>query len=720
MAKATLGGYALLDGTVQWKLTSGVTPSEAEFEMMPKDAEALTSGGLSPVTLKLDTPGADGVEITNLYVLQKRPAENANTSMVRVVDRRWFWPFVHVNHAFNIRRNVGVKRVRGGLDRPVLDPLSPKVRYAPWSINGSAAWDAESALKEVWKTVKKSEGESGGSEPSLSIDQHLKKLTKDLLPLEDMELADDGAAAIQRMMDYIPGAGITVDADGSVRVFSIANGADAGIMDALLPEQDGEHAEAVSYHRMRPREVRVYFAPEMELRLDYEEVGSGGTSEPAKSSDLTVDNVLPVPDHTLAGIYAQGTWLSVTRALSLWGAIPGGGKLTTTAIRKASVPFLDLWSGVNIAGLGDAKADWASRIAAVNQHYRRTYRINPSLNAFVRGWRAYRIATVDAQFGTRGPAAAYQAWSVVFTPRFMAVQLGGGGNSFAYAENIRKSAPKSKFAPMGNVPAAPIEVSVLDSDQGIVRLDFKADQFRTHEIFLPSTIDNIPGGELKAGGLIAWNSSEPGGAVPQLSAKHLTAFILTCIPAGPNNKKRLVELTRKPGDIAKLLPSTLTGGIDDAQGPPIDVFIGPGWETARIAWSDTDRGKIVAALGSSAQGPNSGDINSLAKAGLVINMTAANAFGISAASLDSIANAVAASVYAGYADRVEGSRTNPVTHAARIDGFIGSVIHKVAPNGVATSTATVAGQRTPLDLMSMMPNSTRKIILKYANSGKPQ
>jgi hypothetical protein len=116
--------------------------------------------------------------------------------------------------------------------------------------------------------------------------------------------------------------------------------------------------------------------------------------------------------------------------------------------------------------------------------------------------------------------------------------------------------------------------------------------------------------------------------------------------------------------------------------------------------------------------PKIGDMNSLAKAGLVINLNEQDGIGTTAASLDAIANAVAASVYAGYADRVEGSRTTPVTHAAMVDGFIGSVIHKVAPDGVATSTAAVAGQRTPLDLMSMMPNSTRKIILKHANSGK--
>ncbi len=715
MAKATLGGKTILDGPVSWSLRPGVVPYITEFEMIRRDAEQLAQGKLSPVTLVLGSPGAKGATIKFLYVIQSYPSDNPHTLMVRVADRRWFWSYVHVNHSFNIRRNIGIKRVKAGFNRPVLDPPLVDVLYAPWSLKGTARWTAKEALKEVWKTVQEPE-KAIGPTPNLVIDTDIGSLTPETLPLEDVELADQGDGAMKRLLDFIPGANVTVKADGTVLVYSMASGKERGILDDMMPEQvAGGHAEMLNHSRIRPKEVNIYFVPEVELRFDAKvEVEAGASIAQSKKTDTFMENVLPVPDFQL-GSFAQGTWIPITTALSQWPAIPKFGKLTIKAIRRALVPYLDLWTGARIAGLSDDKADWGSRIGAIQTHFRRTYRINPQITHRSRSLRAYRVATIDKETGTRAPSTAFQDWAVVATQRFLSVQLGGGQTKFQYATNFPGYPPGGTLTEQ--TPASPIRVSVLDSDQGIISLEFLQDPFRTHEAMLPSKVDNVPNGQIRAG-LIAWNAIEQGRPQPELAASHKVITVLTVLPAGPNSKLRLIEMTRRPSDIKSILPAVLSGGLSNAQGPPMDVYIGPGWETARIAWADNDAGRIKAALGlNTAAADQAGDINSIHD--LVVNAKAQTGKGDPAASLDSISNAVAAAIYAGFADRMGGSRTTPVTHQAQVEGFVESVLHSVAPDGVATSTVTVSPIKpNVLDFMSLMPKSTRNIILKIASGDK--
>jgi hypothetical protein len=722
MAKATLGGHPLLDGTVSWQLTAGVNPYITEFEVYPDAADALApeGGRLTPVSLSIESPGAPGVTIDFLYVLQKRPSGNPNTFLVRVADRRWFWPFKHVDHEFNVRRNIGVKRVKAGFNPPELDPLEPKIRYAKWSLNNGYPWSAKQALEEVFETIKEAERETTGSAPGLEIDSNIGKLTGTTLPLEDLKLQDDGAAAFKRIMDFIPGAQVTVEPSGKVSVYSTATGAEKATLDELLPEQEGGgHAAVVANSRTRPREIRVYFAPEVELKFTHTEPAVEGGSVARTAEDPYTENVLPVPDYELSvpgiGKVAQGTYITIGQALQAWGAVPGGSQITLEAVRRAMIPYLDLWTGVRIGGLGDDKADWASRIAALQTHFRRTYRINQNVVQRVRQFRAYRVATINPQTGSRAPALAYQDWSVIATQRFIATQLGGGADSFAYAENF-DGYPAGGSLSGGDIIAAPIDVRVVDSDQGIVHLDFRADPYRTHEVFLPGKIDNIPTGKIK-GGLVAWNTREGGQRVPELETGHEVVFVLTVIPASPNSKDRLFRLIRGPSDVKKLLPNSLQGGLSNANGPPMDVFIGPGWETARIAWVESKGTRIKLALGIGVS-DNQPAIPISTLGELVINVQDQFKTGPTEGSLDAIANAVAASIYAEHADRMEGSRTSYANDAATVQGFIESVIHSVLPSGEATTSATVSERVQPLDMMSMMPTSTRAIILKLATSGK--
>ena len=729
MARATLDGHALIDGPLSWKLTAGTTPQEVDLECTADVADRLLSGGLRPVDLRLETPGQSApVVVKGLYVLENRPTDNPATRRVRVVDRRWFWPRVHINHSFNVRRNIGVRRVGKGFNIPKqLEQIVPTVRYVLWSLRrGETPWNAEKALEEVWEGVKKSEQDAVGISPSFIIDGNIKKLTGDSMPLEDLELSDDGASALARMLAQIPGADITVAADGNVHVYSIASGLDGQTVGAFKPSEDGEFIEVVRQARRRPRKVRIYFEPEVELRIDAREEGSrSSVTDPLLPvpGKVVMDNVLQIPDFELTVFgrsVAQGTWVEIETALNSWGAIQNFGQLTIQSIRRALVPYMDLWTGVRIAALAAVKADWGPRIGAIQQHFRRTYRIQREVVRRMKSIKPIRVGTFDPVSGLRAGAVAFQDFCVLSSQRYIATQLAQGAERYEYAENFDNYPDEGE---LDEARAAPIKVSVPDPDQGIVRLDFVMDPFRLQEMMLPSKMDNIPSADLGGGlaqGIVAWNATDLGSTkVPELDADHKVIVVLTVQPGAPNSKGRLFRLTRGPNDVAGLLPSSLSGGLGDAEGPTMEVFVRASWETARIAWNDGQSSNILRALGIDPPAAKiKEDVGISSLGNLCINLDTQDASGQSGASLDAIANSIAAAVYAGFADRPRGTMTTRAEHVDKIVGFIESIEHRLDPDGAATTTFRMAEDRQPLDLMSMMPNSTRLAILRSARLDK--
>ena len=719
MARATLDGRAILDGTCEWELRPGVKPCQSEFLMTPEDASALVSGGLKPVTLSIS--GMDGTASFDfLYVIEDRPGPNRYLKLVRVVDRRWFWDKALVSHSFNMRRNIGVKRVSGGTDStPEIDPVTPDVWYAPWSLYlGQYPWSARRALEAAWESVQEIEKTTTGVGPGLEIAPEILTLTGQSLPLEDVVLNDPGDVAVARLLSYIPGANVTVTADGTVRVYSEAEGGEQGVIDSMGAEQeDGGHVEFVTNDNIRPREVRIYFETEVEMLFHFEEVATAGTSLARGSGDPWVDNVLPVTDYSLPisgkRPAAQGAWITVSQAIQNWGSIPNWGSLSYDIIRKAIVPYMDLWVGPRIAALGDAANEWGARIAALQQHFRRTFRVNRLFTDRVKEFKPYRLATRDPENGQRSPAVVFQNWAVVASQRFLAAQFAAGADSYAYARNYTgydaNDATKRK--------PAPAKVSVVDNDQGIIHLDFMVDVHRLNEQYFPSKLDNIPNGKISNGHL-AWNAISVGRSVPQLSASHSADIIMTIVPGAPNGKRRLYKLTRKPSDVAAALPASLSAGLSNANGPPVEIYIGAGWETARIAWKDEARPALLRALGVGDSNPGGvlGTGFSDIDPSLVINLGSQASVGDTAASLDAIASSVAASVYAGFADKPEGEKTTSTTHAARIVGFIESVLHRVSPEGETTTTIRTTERKTPLDIFSLLPQSTRNLIFKLAKN----
>jgi len=722
---ATLDGKPLLSSTpVRWEIRAGVKSYEAEFDLRPADAEALLAGDLRPVTLLLTDGRGREVKIEKLYVIARAPAANEHLARVVVVDGRWWWDHAHVERYFNVRRSVGTKRQRAPNTPPELQPLTPEVAYAPFSLKQRRPWTAREIVENVLAKALRPESDATGETRQWVIDPDVGKLLDDL-PVEDLELSDPAGVALRRVLAYMPEAEVVVEASGRVRVYSRASGAEKDLLRDAGAESVGKgHVELISNARLRPRKIHVLFTREHELRFDFSETDT----ETFSVDERYMQNVLAVPDYqlTVAGrTLAQGTWLDFPSALNAWGAPPHFSILSSAgawlgAIRRAMVPFLDLWAGIGLAGAKDPRSDWMGRLGAIQAHYRQTFRISPRWMARIWQLKASKVATIDPTTGTRAPALAYADYSRVGSQRSLRTR-GGAGIAFM---NVVSSPTSSLTEPAG--PPAPFDVVIADHDQGIVHLAMKPDVVKIYETTLPSMVvlgeGGVPGTlPLDSGPTddiddvsrpIAFNALGDTHAIPQLTPNHRVAVILTASPAGNNSQdaNHLQRLTVTPEDVAGILPPALRAGILDSRGPEMEIRVGATIETARVAWmlsraQDIDAAFGVGEVGDPALGADIDD--------LIVNLEGDVEGG---ASLKAITHAVAARTWAALTDRHQGSKTVRLFPLGQPTGSAGTVAHQIDPSGAAETEIALPERLPSIDVFSLLPESTRRLVLRLVQS----
>ena len=725
---ATINGVPILSSSpVRWQLTTGVKPFETEIDLRPVDAENLIKGPMTPVVLVLSDGDKRKATVNGVYVTMRGVGENPNISRVVLVDRRWFWSSTHVERHYNVRRVVGSKRQKSPDTPPELDPLDPKISYAPFSLKDGKPWTALQILTDVMAQLMDVEGRENAL-----IDPALGSLL-DNLPIEDLELSDPGDVALRRVLSYLPEAVVYVDLEGRVRVQSGVTGSEEAIIHEAGPESVGlGHVEFISNARIRPSQIHVLFTREHEVRFDFEESDSPTYTEDQRY----MDNVLPIPDYqltlkspsgqALAGdpVRAQGTWIPFPTAFGSWGAPPRMTNLTSAAawypaVRRYMVPYHDLWTAVGANGARAFDADWMGRISAIQSHFRRTFRINHRWMARILQLKACKVATIDPTTGTRAPALAYADYCRVASQRALYLTSNREQGAF-YCMNV-KSSPDSATSPTTR-PPAPATVVIADHDQGILHIDFHPDIYRMYEMLLPSMMeldggttqaDKLPGVPGPTGDIddtnttIAFNGRGETHTVPQLTANHSVALVLTAIPAGSNNPKaeQLYKYVVNPSDVTSLLPDALERNISESYGPILQIRINATIETARVAWDVNRADDIEAAFGI---GDKPGNIDDL-----IINKDGDVQGG---ASLKGIALAVAARTWAALTDRWEGSKTVALRGATTIGGNVESVTHEVTTTGATQTSIELPGQLPSIDLFSLLPESTRRIVLRLAPS----
>jgi len=723
------GKTALAVGTQGWTLTVGVIPHVRAFDLSPNDAAQLAERS-TPVTLVIGT-GDTEVEFENLYVIGEVPGSNEHLARILVADRRYWWTYASITRRFNVRRHVGHKRIAADDTRELTD-VTKDAWYAPYSLPGgdpdAEPWTGPDAFDSVMSEVMEHEPGVPGSNEVIR-DGTLKF---DAVPFENVEIQDNGADAVRRVLAHMPDAEITLDPKGRVHLISVADGRGEDLVDEV--EADGlGHLAKVTRANIRPSAIHVRFHREIEARVDFEEVAKGDTSA-RDPDDIWSENVLGYPDYTgtLAGgeEVVRGTWVTFPEALASWEEtpLPVFGVLELDDIRAASVPFMDLWGLARLSGQAQPDVDWASRISAVMSNYRRTFRINRRVIDRIHHWAPYRIATINPEDGTRAPATVYADYAIIPGQRFLVAQAAGEGD-LSWCVNVAGYPSGGDLDSTAN--AAPARLEVVDHDQGVFHVNWSVDPSRSYEQTLPSMVTirgnpstaagvlpDIPGpsGDLTdKGSPISFNCVTERGAVPEFVKAYKMAAIITVSPASPNNDDQYQTVVVKPDDVRDLLPAAMAEGLDKCRGPVLEIIVGRDMETARVRWSDDDRETIYGAIGIR-NDEEDGRLNPDALAALTVNLD--DDFG-GAASLNRIARALAAASYATYADRVIGTAGVRLMPGYYPRGRVDSVEVAVgAGSGVVTTNLNLPDFVRSPSLFSMLPNSTRRLLMRLATPGK--
>jgi hypothetical protein len=728
--KATINEFPILASSeVSWTLKQGIRPNVQGFDMVPAHAASLEAIR-GPVTLTL---GEDKYQF--LYVVNVEAGQNPNIRRVVLADRRIWWSYPFVRRVYNLRRNVGAKRIKDPASPPENLSVIPAVWYARWSLKNQApgaapagaVWTPIESLRDIIARASSAEKQAFGTAPGVSIAPEVgQKL--DALPIEDLLILENGDNALYRLFKYLPGVDVHIDPAGSARFESKASGKEANEVKKGGPTLtiDGDY-KLVSNRRIRPRKVEVFFTPEAEVRFDAVTEGQS-----VEVDDRFCENVLPIPDFSLevnGQTLCQGTWITFDQAFTAWGTPPGfTTPLTHDRVQKAMVPFMDLWAGLEISGAMDPNADWAARIAAIQQHYRRTYRISRQWMDRIWKLKAFRIATVDQATGTRAPAIVYSDYAIIPGQRalFNEAKSGRTPKDQSFAINVKGYPLSGELDSRSK--AAPAQVVIADHDQGVIHFEYLIDPVRLFEAVLPSMVtmsaaeDQVdtlgrpkfagPTADItNRGRPICYDSvvSNNRNSIPKMTRNHHAAVILTAIPGGPNDERALYKVTVEPKDVSSLLPTAAQAGLNQAEGPVMQVYVGPAIETARVPWLDKRSRDIerLFGVGGDEKPPDITDI--------VLNEGPKG--GVGAASLQAIARASAARLYASMADRWQGEASVTMNKDLRPVGYLEEVEHTLESDGVARSRLKLPQKIEPFDLFTFLDSSQRMITMKLAEPG---
>lgn len=711
MADTTLvkigGVVALAAGEVAWPRRSGVDPVTQSFAVTPDDENKLllqTKAG-AEVTLEVDER-----KIRKLRVLRSEPGPDPYLRTVLVADRRIDWARKWIVRRYNMPRKIGVRRRAEGWGEQLQVDVVPILTYAYYSLDNGQIWTPARIIADILAAL---------GETEVSFDADAQALA---VPVQALELHDNGADALRRALVTMPGADIDIDDEGRTRVFSTLSGVERKIVgvgehDPAKPGSagfeviGGGHVVYVRDNYERPSEVHCLFAVESEIRVDFLEDRDDTNIYPA-NPPLAMRNVVRVPDSTLtlaekdggktvsAGNYVEiGVYL---RAINENSVI----QVTDALLRQAMIPDLGLWEYLGLGGDLEPDAgqkNWGLRFMALRRDYRQLFQIERHWIDRILSLRNYLVATVDLTSGQRAPALVFSDYAYRTSQKHRYLQGALGGIS--YATNVSGYVDGDPGAEKQPTPA---HVVIEDAEQGIVRLSWAIDPYNLRDYMFPSKLRITGKRDMRPHNRtvpVAFNAMAADGSIPSLETEAKIAMYFTAVPAAPNDTRQLYRIIVPAAKVAPLLPGAAREGLDRALGPPIEVFVPQ--ETARIRWTEAKRDVIKRLFGIGGEPPTPAELDDL-----VVNDVPQQDLGASMASLQNLALATAAAIYARYHARVTGSMTGPMDTSARLEGSLREIRHHVRPDGAQLSTYLLAGQPDRIDLFSFLDSGTRQIVLR--------
>lgn len=700
---ATLAGVTLLNASeIGWEVSVGEQPFTTTVVVAASEAQRVR--GLMGRPTSLVARGEEGgFTAAGVYVVDESPTTDPSMTAFVVADKRWLWTRRHVLRRYNVRRRTGNRRLlTEGFPVEIPGDVADVGFESATLIDGVTPWTARDAVLDVVTVVDGEEPDTSG----LPLRQ---------VPIEGVEIDDDGAAAIGRILDYMPGAAVYVGIDGRTRFLdeTARTGAENLLRRFGAPVAGAGLAATVDYAAIRPAWVDVLFTIEQELKFTSREEGGAYATRGDKSKYL--ENVLPVPDLTLAvggRTVTRGTYITFDEAFTAWGipqfagagpAVPGSAPpaLSHSIVRQ-------LWMGGRLEALYAEvgklvpDADWAARVRAVRQHYRQTYRISPYWMARIRSLSAERVAVIDPENGVRAPAFVTADYAYQPGVRGRWIDRNKQGiviNVRAFSENL------------ATAKQAPADVSIVDGQLGILHLSYSTDALGVWEEVWPCRFeDPIPQADFGRGvqSAVTTDGAVYEGAAPAiLSASHRVAVVITAVPSAPNSNDQLFRVRVTPTDATKVGPP-----VAASSGPGWAVRVGPGVATARFAWSDAQDGLIDKMFGAGPIAPKRGQQptyeagDGLKGAGLLVD----------GRELDNVARAVAASLYSQMPDRVVGQVAGPMDPGISPVGNATAVVHSLGTDGALNSLVRFDRRTGRLDMTSFLDNSTRRLLFRQVQA----
>lgn len=704
--RATLDGFPIpADQASEWSLTEGVAPFVLVLDLEASTAQAIfdqARPGESVLVLDPSSAGGEPIPFERLTVLGTGPTSSPYRSSLTLVDSRYslqFGPLIC--RRYNVpRRSGSVRRVASEGAPIAAGDLIADLVYHVWSLKEGRPWTAEEVLRDVMDRAF-----PGGWDDE---DNVLGGGAGKLPEVQALEIVANPAPALATVLAYLGGRiGITLRKGGRPALIDRLSGRERELVglgaargtrtrgSGAFPRVVGPGLWAEQDRRKeRPARVVVHFAPACELRADHvERTTSGGT---VATAAIPCDQVLPAPEDLQAADERQileSTWTKLDDFLAwLAGKQPLAGlpPLSRDLLRKGWLHGLpEEYAAVDGSGV------WAARVAALRAHYRGTYRLSQTWLDRVSAIRAYRVAILDTETAAQGASLAYQDWSEWRTWR--GIQSKSAADLPEHHELVKNrwanEAAKGGGivgTPLADLQAAPGRVEIVDEDVGVFRVSLRTDSTGQASRIERSALDPQRTPTAAPG---ARNRYLQDG---WLSEEHELSTVLTVQPAAPNDERQLYSIALGVSDVAELLPQGGQNRI--AEGPEHHVFVEPSRELARFAWDDTRSAEIVQAFteGSS--------------------VSIGDAYG-DPANLDvltGLAVAIAAQIYTGFEDHLEGALTTGLRGDLGVLGTASRVSHSIGPAGALT-TITLPSEPPKVSDRPYLSPAVRRVVERFVS-----
>lgn len=738
-------------GVVAWRFQTGTQPYTAIFtvhtDVWKQKLFPLIG---KPVVLEvIDSRGAKAV-IRDLYIVHETPSGKPSVTSFAVADRRYWWTRKLIVRDYNVPKKTGDRTALNPDLRAELRVTIDQYQYRPYSLDerGTKKWTPKSAVLDVLKMLEGSADPGPGlgiPTPGYVIESFPIEVSgsEGEYSLQNIMLRDQGDVALARLLSYIPGAEVYVDADGMVRVFDGTDlKAAAAYFKSLPPNTwDGEKAEEIHREEVRPREVIVHYQRELECVFDYSDDYSGNTQSSLGRDAPFIENVIPTVDPvtTILDMYdpeigeavktvnvPPGTWVQVDIWLLAMDKIKPDHSFAWT-FQTVQMHWLKGDLDGALGGRGkdlDPTGNVSLRIAALKQHFRQTFRINRRYMERLRDIQAIRVALLDPVTGARGPAAVWGQACIVPTTKGQRMSSRKNPEDAKAFRNVDYLAPSTAVGTrLIETAPGPTRVELLDRDLGIFRLNWMADPYATVASWIPCNLiqEGVPGIPAVITRNLADQDTKPMGAGMKVESGTNGIFLsntldyrvmVTIVPAAPNNKRQFHRVTVRGDEISSLFRTEF--GVGAGKGPPLEVFIAPSEATARFGWDvDADATTTIGRLlGLDEDDPNTAGMDETELPGFVSTNKEDE--------LESHARAVAAEMLAPYVDSLQGtvSTVLPKNGKLTLKGNMAGVTLMVGQSAKVSVAHEFPGQQKPISRLALMPETTRHIILGIVPFGK--